>query len=77
MLDIFSRFVQILKNIVLPFRFLRGVAYRQFTRMVHGQLRDKRIPLPFCAYTAICSTHKPTDDVFTGYDELETDEESQ
>ena len=77
LLDIFSRFVQILKNIVLPFRFLRGVAYRQFTRMVHGRLRDKRIPLPSCAYTAIRSTHKPTDDVFTGYDELETDEESQ
>jgi hypothetical protein len=60
----------------LPFRFLRVVAYRQFTRMVHGRLKDKIIPLPSCAYTAIRSTHKPTDDAFTGYDELETDDET-
>jgi hypothetical protein len=61
----------------LPFLFLSVVAYWQFTRMVHGRLKDKRIPLPSCAYTAIRSTHKPTDDAFTGYDELETDDESQ
>jgi hypothetical protein len=45
--------------------------------MVHDRLKDKRIPLPSCAYTAIRSTHKHTDDAFTGYDELETDDESQ
>ncbi|XP_028394439.1 uncharacterized protein LOC114544657 [Dendronephthya gigantea] len=58
-------------------RFLRVVAYRQFTRMVHGRLRDKRIPLPSCAYNAIRLTHKPMDGAFTGYEELETDEESE
>ena len=55
---------------------LRGVAYRQFTRMVHGRLRDKRIPLPSCAYTAIRSTFK-LDHAFTGYDDIETDDENQ
>ena len=58
------------------FRFLRVVAYRQFTRLVHGRLRDKRIPLPSCAYNAIRSTHKPKpDEQFTGYDELESEED--
>jgi hypothetical protein len=44
--------------------------------MVHGWLKDRRIPLPSCAYNIIRSTHKPKDDAFTGYDELETDDES-
>ena len=60
------------------FRFLRGVAYRQFTRMVHGWLKDRRVPLPSCAYNIIRATHKPKDnDAFTGFDELETDVESE
>ena len=44
--------------------------------MVHGRLRDKRIPLPSCAYTAIRSTFK-LDHAFTGCDDIETDDESQ
>ena len=64
-------------RIYLLFRFLRGVAYRQFTRMVHGQLKDRRMPLPSCAYNIIRTTHKPKHDVFTGFDEIETDVESQ
>ena len=44
--------------------------------MVHGWLRDKRIPLPSCAYTAIHSTFK-LDHAFTDYDDIETDDESQ
>ena len=59
------------------FRFLRGVAYRQFTRMVHGRLKDKRIPLPACAYHIIRSTHEIEDEEFAGYEELETSEESE
>lgn len=58
-------------------RFLRVVAYRQFTCLVHVQLKDKLIPLPSCAYNAIRSTHELFDDAFTGYDELETDDESE
>lgn len=52
------------------FSFLCVVADRQFTRLVHGYLKEKRIPLPACAYHAIHSTFKLDDD-FTGYEELE------
>ncbi|CAB4020702.1 Hypothetical predicted protein [Paramuricea clavata] len=58
-------------------RFLRVVAYRQFTRMIHGKLKDRRIPLPACAYTAIHLTHNNKNgDEFEGYDDLETDDEN-
>ena len=52
-------------------RFLRSVSYRQFTRMVHGVIHDKRIPLPACPYHAICTTFKVVDDNFVGYEEDE------
>ena len=35
------------------FRYLRAVAYREFSRLVYGYLGKKRIPLPACAYAAI------------------------
>jgi hypothetical protein len=44
---------------------------------VHGWLKDRRIPLPSCAYNIIRTTHKPKDDTFTGFEEVETDIESQ
>ena len=45
--------------------------------MIHAKLKDRRIPLPACAHTAIRLTHNiKTDDEFTGYDDLETDDES-
>ncbi|XP_028416038.1 uncharacterized protein LOC114539600 [Dendronephthya gigantea] len=51
-------------------RFFRVVAYRQFTRMVHGILHDKRIPLPACAYHAIRSTFPVAkNEHFEGYQE--------
>ncbi|CAH3185335.1 unnamed protein product [Porites evermanni] len=34
-------------------RYLRSIAYREFTRLVHGHLGKTRIPLPACVYTAI------------------------
>eukprot|EP00794_Sanderia_malayensis_P011529 gene11530-12719_t len=34
-------------------KFMRAVAYRQFTQLVHGRLGEKRIPLPACAYHVI------------------------
>ncbi|XP_046855950.1 uncharacterized protein LOC124449052 [Xenia sp. Carnegie-2017] len=34
-------------------RYLRSVAYREFTQLVHGYLGRKRIPLPACAYHSI------------------------
>ena len=58
-------------------RFLRVVAYRQFTRQVHGQLRDRRILLPSCTYIAIRSRYAPEDDLFTGYDDLELEDKNQ
>ncbi|XP_046862728.1 uncharacterized protein LOC124456292 [Xenia sp. Carnegie-2017] len=51
-------------------RFFRVVAYRQFTRMVHGILRDKRIPLPACAYHVIRKTFNlKKNEHFAGYEE--------
>ena len=45
------------------------VAYRQFTRFVHGYLKDKRIHLPACAYNSIRSIYKEPKDNFRGYNE--------
>jgi len=53
------------------FRFLRVVAYRQFTRLVHGRLKEKRIPLPACAYHAIRTAFHEKDDDFRGYEDLD------
>ena len=58
-----------------PPRFLRGIAYRQFTRLVHGRLKEKIIPLPACAYHAIRSTFKVEGDNFGGYEELVSEQE--
>ena len=45
--------------------------------MIHGKLKDRRIPLPACAYTAIHLTYNiKNGDEFEGYDDLETDDES-
>ena len=49
------------------------VAYRQFTRFVHGYIKDKRIPLPACAYHAIRTAFKEEDDNLRGYEDLEED----
>ena len=56
-------------------RFLHGIAYRQFTRLVHGRLKEKIIPLPACAYHAIRSTFKVEGDNFGGYEELVSEQE--
>ena len=58
-------------------RFLRVVAYRQFTRLVHGRFRDRRISLPSCTCLAIRSRYAPEDDLFTGYDDLELEDKNQ
>ncbi|XP_065071641.1 uncharacterized protein LOC135695953 [Rhopilema esculentum] len=34
-------------------KFLRSISDRSFTRLIHGRLGNKRIPLPACAYNAI------------------------
>ncbi|CAH3153488.1 unnamed protein product, partial [Porites lobata] len=34
-------------------RYLRSIAYKEFTGLVHGYLGKRRIPLPACAYTTI------------------------
>ena len=60
------------------YSFLRSVGYRQFTRMVHGRLRERRIALPACAYAAIRRAHKAETQTesFVGYQDLELEEES-
>lgn len=49
-------------------RYLRSISYREFTRLVHGYLGKRRIPLPACAYTAIRKAF-PTkeDEPLTGF----------
>ena len=53
------------------------VVYRQFTCMVHGQLKNKRILLPACTYNIIQSTYEIKDKWFTGYEKLETSDDRQ
>lgn len=60
-LDIF--FMKFSVSFVLSIsRYLRAIAYREFTRLVYGYLGKKRIPLPACAYSAIRETFKTDDD---------------
>jgi hypothetical protein len=56
------------------FRFLRSVAYRQFTRLVYGKLGKLRIPLPSCVYQAIRTQFK-SEKTFTGFEENSSDSE--
>ena len=54
-------------------RYLRSIAYREFSRLVYGFMGKRRIPLPSCAYNAICNAFPPQEDeTFTGF-ELEDD----
>ena len=39
--------------------------------MVHGVLRDRRIPLPACAYHAIRQKFQVKDEDFEGFEETE------
>ena len=50
-------------------RFLRGIAYRDFTRLIHGYLGNKRIPLPACGYDAIRKQFPTTIGVQRGFQE--------
>ena len=64
-------------------RYLRSIAYREFSRLVYGFLGDQRIPLPACAYSSIRKTFPLSkDEEHTGFDfgdeeEETTDEESE
>lgn len=57
------------------FRFMRSVAYCEFSHLVHGRIGKNRIPLPACAYHAIRSAFntKDNDECFVGFqdDEME------
>jgi len=37
-------------------RYLRAVAYREFSRFVYGYLGKRGVPLPACAYKVIRKT---------------------
>lgn len=51
------------------FRYLRSVAYKEFSRLVYGYLGKKRIPLPACAYTAIRKAFPvQADEMLTGFE---------
>ncbi|CAH3035250.1 unnamed protein product [Porites lobata] len=51
--EILNKSKRILKKTGAEERYLRLIAYREFTRLVHGYLGKRRIPLPACANTAI------------------------
>ena len=45
-------------------QFIPAVAYKQFTRLVHGYMGGKQFPLPSCAYAAIQEKFKSDDEDF-------------
>ncbi len=60
-------------NIIIFYRFLRSIAYREFSQLVYGILGKLRIPLP-CAYHAIRKKFQSSGEEFTGFDEDLSDE---
>ena len=49
-------------------RFFRSTAYRTFVLMVYGYLRNRRYPLPACAYKTIRRHFMPAlDEDFVGF----------
>ena len=56
---------------ILLHRFLSGVAYREFTHLVHGFLGGKRIPLPACAYHALRTELSEENEEFVGFEDNE------
>ena len=49
-------------------RFLRGISYREFTRLVHGYLGGRRIPLPACTYHKIRATFPEEKASYAGFE---------
>lgn len=63
------RFLCLWYIIYLFCRYLRSIAYREFSRLVYGFMGKKRIPLPACAYTAIRKTFPlQEDESLTGFE---------
>lgn len=55
-------------------RFLRSVAYRQFTRLLWDHLgSSKRYPLPCCAYSEIRKQFPSEDGNYCGFEDENTD----
>ena len=50
---------------------MRGVAYREFTQLVHGFLGGKRIPLPARAYNKVRMEYADEDEMFKGFEDTE------
>ena len=57
---------------ILLHRFLCGVAYREFTQLVHGFLGGKRILLPACVYHAIRTELSEENEEFVGFEDNES-----
>lgn len=54
-------------------RFLRGISYREFTRLVHGYLGGRRIPLPACTYHKIRATFPGEKSSYAGFETEDID----
>jgi len=62
-----------LSFVLLTYRFLRSVAYRQFTRLLWDYIgSSKHFPLPCCAYSKI-RKHFPSEDrQYQGFEDEDT-----
>ena len=61
----------LIKTMTLSSSFLRSVAYRQFTYLIHGHLGGKRISLPACALHAIRNAFRDPNKKYTGFEDNE------
>ena len=60
------------KYVLFRYRFLRGIAYGEFTRLIHGYLGGRRIPLPACSYHSIRKTF-PEKSAYAGFETEDAD----
>ncbi|XP_065068882.1 uncharacterized protein LOC135694120 [Rhopilema esculentum] len=57
------------KNLGSEKRFMRSVAYRSASRLIHGKLGKTRLPLPACVYNIIRETFQIPSETLTGFAE--------
>ena len=62
----------VMLTIIVYFRFMRSVAYRQFVRLVYAYVgASRRVPLPNCVYNSIREAFPNVDNEYKGYEEEE------
>ena len=62
----------VMLTVIVYFRFMRSVAYRQFVRLVYAYVgASRRVPLPNCVYNIIREAFPNVDSEYKGYEEEE------